>query len=92
MTIMESTVTKASSIPFSMTNGFSSSPSPPISTEYDNNDSISESLTITESREWSIRASPKALATINPIRKIVETMNLTPNREKPFIPLSIGNE
>ncbi|KAH9423029.1 hypothetical protein DERP_007621 [Dermatophagoides pteronyssinus] len=88
---MESTVTKASSIPFSMTNGFSSSPSPPISTEYDNNDSISESLKITESREWSIRASPKALATINPIRKIVETMNLTPNREKPFIPLSIGD-
>lgn len=91
---MESTVTTASSLPFSMTNGFSSTPPQPTSTEYDNNDLIesNESLTITESREWSIRASPRALATINPIRKIVETMNLTPNREKPFIPLSIGNK
>lgn len=41
-------------------------------------------------REWSIKASPKALGTVNPIRSIVEGLNLTPNPEKPFIPLSIG--
>ena len=41
-------------------------------------------------REWAIKASPKALGTVNPIRSIVEGLNLTPNPEKPFIPLSIG--
>ncbi|KAF7492765.1 Tyrosine aminotransferase [Sarcoptes scabiei] len=45
----------------------------------------------TKQKDWSIKASPKALATINPIRRIVETMNLQPNKEKSFIPLSIGN-
>lgn len=41
-------------------------------------------------KEWSINGSPKALGTINPIRRIVDELNLTPNPEKVMIPLSIG--
>ncbi|KAJ6220950.1 hypothetical protein RDWZM_006762 [Blomia tropicalis] len=42
-------------------------------------------------KEWSINGSPKALGTINPIRRIVDELNLTPNPEKVMIPLSIGD-
>ena len=41
-------------------------------------------------KDWSIKASPKAIGTVNPIRIIVEGLNLSPNPDKPFIPLSIG--
>lgn len=44
-----------------------------------------------DDKEWCIKASDGALSTINPIRAIIETVNLSPNKDKQFIPLSIGN-
>jgi hypothetical protein len=41
-------------------------------------------------REWSVPASQFAKNTYNPIRAIVETMNIVPHPEKPMIALSIG--
>ena len=49
-----------------------------------------ESNSNEKEKEWSIKTSSKALGTINPIRNIVEGLNLNPNPEKTFIPLSIG--
>ena len=40
--------------------------------------------------EWDVTVSPKARATVNPIRSVVETLKLDPNPEKQMIPLSIG--
>ena len=40
--------------------------------------------------EWEVIVSPKAKATVNPIRSVVETLKLEPNPEKQMIPLSIG--
>lgn len=42
------------------------------------------------SRGWKVPASKAAKRTLNPIRKIVDTMKLEPNPELPMIPLSIG--
>lgn len=39
---------------------------------------------------WNIKTSKLAKRTINRIRGIVETLKLTPNPNKPMIPLSIG--
>lgn len=55
-----------------------------------NNSNGFKSTQLDSKRLWSIKSSPVACDTINPIRKIVEGLNLTPNKEKPFIPLSIG--
>lgn len=43
-----------------------------------------------EQREWNIRATNFALNTVNPIREIVDNLNVQPNEEKSFIPLSVG--
>ena len=40
---------------------------------------------------WNIQASSFAVNSINPIRQIVENMNVNPNPSKPLIPLSIGD-
>jgi hypothetical protein len=39
---------------------------------------------------WSIQPSSFAVNSINPIRQIVENLNVTPNPDKKLIPLSIG--
>lgn len=39
---------------------------------------------------WNIKSSKLAKRTINRIRGIVESLKLTPNPNKPMIPLSIG--
>lgn len=44
----------------------------------------------TEKREWKVKPSKFALNTTNPIRAIVEHLNVQPNPDKPFIPLSVG--
>ena len=41
--------------------------------------------------EWKVRASIVAKNTFNPIRNILETMNIAPNPEKKMISLSIGD-
>lgn len=43
------------------------------------------------SRPWSVSASCGSTDTINPIREIIETMNLAENPDKKVIPLSIGD-
>lgn len=42
-------------------------------------------------RHWKVQASPQAMNTSNPIREIIETMNLAENPNKKVIPLSIGD-
>lgn len=69
--------------PVPLTNGHTTNGHELISTKLGNG-------LILRQPEWSIKASPRALNTVNPIRKIVEGLNLNPNKEKPFIPLSIG--
>lgn len=41
-------------------------------------------------REWNVKPSKFALNTTNPIRAIVEHLNVQPNPDKAFIPLSVG--
>eukprot|EP00049_Salpingoeca_infusionum_P019091 m.360163 g.360163 ORF g.360163 m.360163 type:complete len:408 (+) comp18908_c0_seq1:170-1393(+) len=43
------------------------------------------------SSKWNIRASKVAMDTTNPIRDLVDNMDLTGNPELPMIPLSIGD-
>lgn len=40
---------------------------------------------------WRVEASSGALNTSNPIREIIETMDLSKNPDKKVIPLSIGD-
>lgn len=40
---------------------------------------------------WNVQASLGALNTSNPIREVIETMNLAENPNKKVIPLSIGD-
>lgn len=40
---------------------------------------------------WNVKASTGAMNTTNPIREIIETMNLAENPNKKVIPLSIGD-
>lgn len=47
--------------------------------------------TTTNNTNWSIQASSGAMNTSNPIREIIETMNLSGNPNKKVIPLSIGD-
>ena len=42
-------------------------------------------------KEWKVNASTLAKKTFNPIRNILETMNIAPNPEKQMISLSIGD-
>ena len=44
-----------------------------------------------EEEEWSVNASSLAKNTFNPIRNILETMNIQPHPDKPMISLSIGD-
>lgn len=39
---------------------------------------------------WEVNISKDALDTVNPIRLVVESMNIEPNPDKKLIPLSIG--
>lgn len=41
-------------------------------------------------REWKVKSSEFAINTTNPIRAIVEHLNVQPNPNKAFIPLSVG--
>jgi tyrosine aminotransferase len=41
--------------------------------------------------EWRVKASVVARKTINPIRDLVDTMEITPNPDKKMISLSIGD-
>ena len=41
--------------------------------------------------EWTVGVSQWALATTNPLRRIVDNMRIQPNPEKELIRLSIGN-
>lgn len=43
------------------------------------------------SSTWKVEASSGALNTSNPIREIIETMDLSKNPDKKVIPLSIGD-
>jgi tyrosine aminotransferase len=45
---------------------------------------------LTQEESWSVLASETARRTFNPIRAIVDKMDLKPNPHKEFIPLSIG--
>lgn len=61
----------------------------------DFNNSISKStpiITVENGRrlEWNVRSSTLARNTHNRIRGIVESLKISPNPEKPMIPLSIG--
>ncbi|GAB0091602.1 Tyrosine aminotransferase [Sergentomyia squamirostris] len=42
-------------------------------------------------REWRVEVSRRVKSTHNPLRAIIEFMNLKPNPEKSFIPLSVGD-
>ncbi|XP_041989007.1 tyrosine aminotransferase [Aricia agestis] len=42
-------------------------------------------------KDWEVRASTLARKTSNPIRRIVENLNVEPNPDKEFIALSIGD-
>ena len=44
-----------------------------------------------EEEEWNVSVSNLAKNTFNPIRNILETMNIQPHPEKPMISLSIGD-
>ena len=46
---------------------------------------------LTNDEEWDIHASSLARNTFNPIRNILETMNIQPHPDKPMISLSIGD-
>lgn len=43
-----------------------------------------------QKRSWNVQASKFAINTSNPIREIVEHLNIEPNQDKSFIPLSVG--
>lgn len=43
-------------------------------------------------QRWDVRPSEMANNTLNPIRAIVDGMELTPNPDKPMISLSIGDQ
>ena len=45
---------------------------------------------IVSDKKWDIKTSDFAANSINPIRQIVEGMNVNPNPNKTLIPLSIG--
>lgn len=57
-----------------------------VSTEGNNSNNNQSS----ERTSWNITASNLSKNTRNVIREIVERLKLTPNPEKPMIPLSIG--
>ena len=44
-----------------------------------------------EEEEWNVSASNLAKNTFNPIRNILETMNIQPHPDRPMISLSIGD-
>ena len=44
-----------------------------------------------DDEEWDVHASSLAQNTFNPIRNILETMNIQPHPDKPMISLSIGD-
>lgn len=43
-------------------------------------------------REWKVQPSEFAMKITNPIRAIVENLNVQPNPNKAFIPLSVGKK
>lgn len=43
-------------------------------------------------REWNVKPSTFSINTTNPIRAIVEHLNVQPNPDKAFIPLSVGKK
>lgn len=45
---------------------------------------------VVKKREWNVKPSTFSLNTTNPIRAIVEHLNVQPNPDKSFIPLSVG--
>jgi len=47
--------------------------------------------TINEGKDWNVKASLMARDTFNPIRDILETMDITPHPDKNMISLSIGD-
>lgn len=47
-------------------------------------------ITRNKGHKWNVKASEFAKKTTNPIRAIVEHLNVQPNPEKSFIPLSVG--
>ncbi|XP_021191290.3 tyrosine aminotransferase [Helicoverpa armigera] len=42
-------------------------------------------------KEWNVRASTLARNTYNPIRDVIETLQIKPNPKKSYIPLSVGD-
>lgn len=71
-----------------------SSPSSPQQSKDTNNNGNNSTTTATSSASttnWNIKASSGAMNTSNPIREIIETMNLSGNPNKKVIPLSIGD-
>lgn len=57
----------------------------------DNDTHRSSSQQPARNPDWTVQASKGALKTCNPIREIIETMNLAENPDKKLIPLSIGD-
>lgn len=45
---------------------------------------------VVKKRQWNVKPSTFSLNTTNPIRAIVEHLNVQPNPDKSFIPLSVG--
>lgn len=45
---------------------------------------------ITQRSKWNVKASAFSLNTLNPIRAIVEHLQIEPNPDKELIPLSVG--
>lgn len=45
---------------------------------------------VQKKRKWNVKPSKFAINTTNPIRAIVEHLNVQPNPDKAFIPLSVG--
>lgn len=73
----------------------SQQPQPHSNNDSNNNKSDNNSTNVVQqtnaTNTWSIQASCGALNTSNPIREIIETMNLSENPNKKVIPLSIGD-
>lgn len=65
---------------------------PHSNNDSNNNKSDNNSTSVVQQTNgWSVQASCGALNTSNPIREIIETMNLSENPNKKVIPLSIGD-
>lgn len=50
-----------------------------------------DDLSIRETKTWNVRSSNTSKNTLNPIRAVVDEMEVNPNPDKEMISLSLGN-